>query len=145
MTPRFLDPLKLEKSGARGWVLLADLRYESAILRARLIVPAGYETDLASVARLPFMYWLAGNTAHEAAVVHDYAYQTHITDRVTADAVFYEAMGAIGEPAWRRWLMWAAVRVAGGAAYGSGPERLAAFKNSARCDACQVEPMEEAP
>ena len=85
-------------------------------------VPAGFQTDLASVPRLPVVYWLTGGTSNAAAVVHDYLYSTHLVDRKTADAVLREASAVTGVPAWRRSLMWAGVRVFGGSHW--GPDQL---------------------
>ncbi len=76
-------------------------------------VPVGTVTDLASVPRFPLIYLLAGGTSNEAAVIHDYLYQTHLFDRATSDAILREASEATGVPAWRRWMMWAGVRAGG--------------------------------
>jgi hypothetical protein len=96
-------------SGGRAeWRLREDLIYQSELV-GLIIVPAGYETDFASVPRLPLAYWLTGDTAHASAVVHDYLCSVRftrgdITWRAAAE-VFDEAMKCEGVPAWRRWLM----------------------------------------
>lgn len=95
------------------WILAAPLIYQSDIARQTITVPAGFRTDLASVPRVPVAFLLAGDCAREAAVVHDYLYSTHLVDRATADAVLREAAAVTGVPAWRRWLMWAGVRLGG--------------------------------
>jgi len=114
---RFLSKLiveKLEGPGKRDlWRLAASLRYQSDLMQQHITVPKKFLTDFASVPRLPLIYLLAGDTAHEAAVLHDYLYQTGIVPRRLADAIFYEAMRVIGEPRWRAWLMYRAVRAAG--------------------------------
>lgn len=96
---------------------LAPIRYESDVLGQTVIVPAEMITDFASVPRLPLAWWLVGDTAHRAAVVHDLLYQhPDFDDRALADAVFREAMAADDqdvEPAWRRWLAWSGVRSGG--------------------------------
>lgn len=125
----FVTRPRVEKTPAGTWSLIAPLHYQSVILQKILLVPMGFLTDFASVPRVPFAYWLAGNTAHGAAIVHDYLYQTHRTDRATADRVFDEAMEVEGEPAWRRWMMWLAVRTVGMWAWASGPKRYGALKN----------------
>jgi hypothetical protein len=99
-----------DKRGTRS--LLSPLVYSSDLLGRLVIVPAGFVTDFASVPRIPVAFLLAGDAAHEAAVVHDWLYSTHEVDRATSDAVFREAC-LIGEPAWRAWLMWLGVRVGG--------------------------------
>jgi Protein of unknown function (DUF1353) len=96
------------------WILLETLIYQSDVARLTITVPKGFQTDLASVPRLPVVFWLTGDCAREAAVVHDYLYQSHMVDRAMADAVLREASQATGVPGWRRWLMWAGVRAGGG-------------------------------
>ncbi len=130
MTPQFLDRLRLEKIGetrdARPiWRLLTEFRYDSAVLGCRVAVPAGFVTDLASVPRAPLAYWLAGNTGTEAAVLHDFAYQTRSPAKTKheADDLFWEALTALGVAWWRRRLMWRAVQVAGHGAWATGPDR----------------------
>lgn len=95
------------------WVLVQPLVYLSDVAGRALTVPTGFRTDLASVPRLPLVFLLAGDCAREAAVVHDFLYQSHETDRATADAILREASACTGVPAWRRWLMYAGVRLGG--------------------------------
>jgi len=117
----FLTPLRVEKIGHTKdnrplWKLTANLGYRTDIKsheRELIIVPTDFETDCASVPRVPVLYTLTGDTAHEAAVVHDWLYRQHEWTRKDADAVFYEAMTVTGESRWRAWLMWSAVRAAG--------------------------------
>lgn len=97
-------------SGA--WRILEPLVYLSALI-GRVEVPAGFETDFASVPRLPLAYLLTGNTAHAAAVVHDWlCVNPGELATATIDRVFREACEASGVPWWRRWLMFGAVRAA---------------------------------
>lgn len=131
---QFITPLdcrKLDgqqKEGRALWRLLAPLSYRSQLLGALITVPAGFITDFASVPRLPLTYLLAGDKAHEAAVVHDYLYTTHAVDgqavtRAQADAVFREAISALKVRA-PGFLMWLAVRVGGAGAWkAEGPEQ----------------------
>ena len=117
ITPRFLDPLVLEEIDASHWRLVHELRFDSAVLGARIIIEAGTVTDLASVPRIPLAYWLTGDTGRKAGVIHDHLYHTHIGGRPVADAVFREALVAEGLPAWRVWLMYSGVRVGGWVAW----------------------------
>ena len=124
-SPRgFLAPPRVEFLDDEHARLLAPLVYDSPTA-GRITVPAGFETDFASVPRIPFAYWLAGNTAHGPAIVHDWLYRTHQVSRRQADAVFYEAMGAWGMMGWRRGLMWGAVR-----AFGWSPWRRSRLPSS---------------
>lgn len=99
------------------WILGRALVYKSDVAKTIITVPAGFKTDLASVPRLPIVYWLAGGTSSKAAVVHDYLYTTGLVPRDVADAVLREASACIGVPGWRRWIMWAGVRIGGGSHY----------------------------
>jgi hypothetical protein len=95
------------------WTLRRDLVYASIVTGKVYRVPSGFNSDLASVPRLPIVYLMVANTATEPAVLHDYLYRTGVEDRTTCDAIFREAMEATGVPAWRRNLMWLGVRVGG--------------------------------
>ncbi len=120
MTPQFRSKLRMEVAEHQDdgrYVLLEPLVYDSAVADQTIVVPPGFQTDLASVPRLPLVYWLTGATSTEAAVVHDYLYATGIVPRAVADDVLAEASKATGVPAWRRGLMWGAVRLFGGAHY----------------------------
>ena len=134
---KFLTPLRVEQERPGRWrVLTPPLQYQSAILGTRIDVPCGYLTDFASVPRWPLLYWWFGNRATAPAAIHDFLTQVHITDRATADAIFYEAMEVAKDPAWawQRKVMWAGVRVGGGWAWETGPERFFAFRNHLVCD-----------
>lgn len=93
------------------WVLDAPLIYESDIV-GRVEVPAGFETDLASVPRLLIIYEMWGNRCHREAVIHDYLYRIDAVpqaSKLQADRVFLEAMRVRGKPFFIRWFMFAGV------------------------------------
>jgi hypothetical protein len=115
---RFLTQLRAEKDGSY-WTILQPLIYESDVAQRVFIVPEGTVTDFASVPRVPLAFLLTGDTAHEAAVIHDYIYKTAIVDRAMADRVFEEAAKVTGEPSWRAALLYAGVRLGGWAAWGN--------------------------
>ena len=122
---RYLDPLVLVLMGEGVWKVRDEFRFDSAALNCRLVVPAGRLTDLASVPRLPLVFWLVGDTAHAPAVLHDEAYRLRRWSRAEADALFLEAMetdgSAVGIPpvtGWRRRLLWAGVRLGGASHWG---------------------------
>ena len=127
---RFLSKLRVEhaenKDGRDDWTLtaalgylsdLADPGYPGSGYLLEIWAPEGFTTDFSSVPRLPLMYLLAGDSAHAPSVIHDYLYRMwpyrDAGSRKLADAVFLEAMKVVGESAWRRWLMWGAVRIGG--------------------------------
>lgn len=83
-----------------------------------IIVPAGFETDFASV---PWFFRRifppAGDGPNArwgpASVIHDYLYRTGTGTRRDADRIFREVMAAEGVVWWKRWAMWTAVRLFG--------------------------------
>lgn len=118
----FMTTLAVEMLDDQTWKLAHPLVYQSDIA-GLITVPDGFVTDFASVPRIPIAYTLAGDTAHAAAVVHDYLYGNPSVKRRVADAVFKEAMAVSGVPWWRRQLMWSAVRVFGGFVRSAGDKK----------------------
>lgn len=80
---------------------------------ATMVVPAGFETDFASVPR--FARWLIDGHSHtrKPAVLHDYLYNQAAGKRKDADLVFRKAMRDTDTPAWKRELAYRAVRIGG--------------------------------
>lgn len=118
MTAGALSALHVEKVAEGGlfgrarWRLLSPLAFASAEL-GPVEVPAGFETDFASVPRVPLAFWLAGDAAHAAAVLHDYLLNCGCATPRGAAEVMREAMRAEGVPGWRSWAMYWAVRLFG--------------------------------
>lgn len=123
---KFLTQLSIVNASNKddgNWRMAQDLVYQSDLVAAMklpqypegiMVIPKGTATDLASVPRFPLVYLLFGGTSHEAAALHDGLYQLHYFDRATSDAILREASEATGVAKWRRWMMWAGVRVGGG-------------------------------
>lgn len=115
--------------------LAYPLEFDSKVLGQIITAPAGFETDLASVPRLPFAYLLFGGVGDPAAVMHDFAYSGKAgLSRGQADALFREALAALDAQSlagkngvvravagsWfslRRGAMWLGVRVGGSRRY----------------------------
>lgn len=113
----FVTPLRVWKRPDKRWELIEELVYRSDLVGV-VTVPKGFDTDFASVPRLPFMHMFLGDRGHSAAVVHDYFYRTAEVSRSRADAVFEEALAAEGEMGWLgRQAMWLGVRMGGWTSY----------------------------
>jgi len=112
---QFLTPLKVQEISDSAWQLTDPLIYQSDVAKRTFSVPPGFVTDFASVPRIPLIFDAFGDTAHMAAVVHDYLYTVdpRPVDRSMADAVLREAAVASGVSRWRAWCMWVGVRVGG--------------------------------
>ncbi len=102
------------------WKLTKALIYWSDLLDSLVMVPAGFETDLASVPRLPIAYTFWGGKAHREAVLHDYLYRIDAEPAVSfdqANSVFLEAMEARGKSRFIRWPMYVGVCLGGRSSY----------------------------
>ena len=80
--------------------LTKTLEYYSALLECVIRVPIGFQTDLASVPRVPIIYEMFGNRAHHESVIHDYLYRKDSAPLVSfgvANKAFKEAMEARGK------------------------------------------------
>ena len=108
------------------WVLNKSLVYYSSYLKQRksskpqIVVPEGFETDLASVPRVPIIFSLWGAKAHREAVIHDYLYRIDANPdvkRAVADRVFLEAMGVRQKPKRVKYPMYLGVRIGGWATW----------------------------
>ena len=90
-----------------------DLPIEVKAFGGTFVVPAGTETDFASIPRILWGIVAPFGRHSIAAIVHDYAYRNGGMTRWEADAVFRSLMQRAGVGSVRRWFMWAAVRCFG--------------------------------
>lgn len=97
-------------------------------LTALRLLPQGFVTDFASIPALlrpvvghPMGYY------NRAAIVHDWAYSSHTDDsargRRDCDRAMLRVMAEDGTEVWRRTLIYVGLRIGGGMAYRSGPQR----------------------
>lgn len=115
----FKTPLRVQlmdewENGRPVWRLLSPLVFESFEQQCRITVETGYDTDLASVPRLPVAS-IAMGLANKAAVIHDALYEFKLLPKDKADLIFLEAMTVDNIPL--RHAMYAAVSAFGGAIY----------------------------
>lgn len=76
-------------------------------------VPEGFETDFASVPRFFWRLVPPWGRYSPAAVLHDYLYSQGLGTRAQADQVFLDMMQRLAVPAWKRRMMYLAVRLFG--------------------------------
>lgn len=93
--------------GSKGlfmWRLLGPLEYYSDVAERLIVVPTGFETDLASV-----FY----KTYPLPPVLHDYCWSLKDMPRSLGNDVYLEAMNVVEDIAkWRRWVRYSVVSVA---------------------------------
>jgi hypothetical protein len=116
---KFLTDLDVKCINDGAWELDSTLCYESDRL-GLVKVPLGFQTDFASVPRLPVFFTLFGDRAHREAVLHDYLYRSDsipVALRFQADNLFLEAMTERGKGFFVRYAMYWGVRLGGWTAY----------------------------
>lgn len=114
---KFADELRVQKLPNGRWLLIQNLTFYDVPGLGNVTVPAGFDTDFASVPRLPFMFWFLGDRADYAAVLHDWLYRTANATRREADRAFLWAAEMEGVGRISRWTMWAGLRVGGWTSY----------------------------
>jgi len=121
---RFLDPVvlamteKVERGRvvrrvARSFRFEIGRKYNSFVI----VVPAGMETDLATIPRFFHRIFSPDGPWAKASVLHDFLYRTQLVTRCLADAMFFEAMESLEVRAWQKWTIYLAVRCFGRRAY----------------------------
>lgn len=120
--PEFLQPLVLEYIDGHCWRVTSEFDYYTRVAPVWLVhVPAGFETDFASVPRLLWNVFSPTGSYGKAAVVHDYLYRTPgIATKREADDIFNEAMQALGTGWFTRNTLYLAVKWFGGSSYKGG-------------------------
>jgi hypothetical protein len=120
----------LMRDGRVVWRLLDPLYWmaDSGDTSPMITVPAGFETDLASIPRLARGLIPSSGPWQRAAVIHDWLYATQGSwglapphfklTRAQADNVFRDAMAAAGVNWITRQAMWTAVRIGGWKGWG---------------------------
>lgn len=117
----FTSPLYLEYLDGRRWRLLAGFSYSTAIGGGKeIFVPAGFETDFASIPRGLWNLFPPTGSYGKAAVIHDFLYRMWGTSRADADKIFLEGMEVLGVNWVTRRVIYRAVRLFGGTAYARG-------------------------
>jgi hypothetical protein len=121
---RFHNKMLLEPDdNYRTATLARDLIYDSD-LAGRIIVPAKFSTDFASVPRGLWNIFPPLGRYSPAAVVHDYLYRTQTRSRKLADDVFLEAMRVCGCNWFTCRTLWSAVRSFGWLAWKNNQTKL---------------------
>lgn len=105
MNAGFLNTLDYKEIGeVQGKVIYrlnTPLVYYSIKLGRIIEIPELFQTDLASVPRVPIAYMMWGDKAHREAVLHDYLFRKNSDPVVAfylANYLFKEAMISRGQP-----------------------------------------------
>jgi len=139
--PHFSPLITTPAPEPRRDILIAPLLYEY-IQHCWMMIPAGLNTDYASIPRFLWPIMSPWGRYREAAVVHDYLYQNlgHcmiflgtrgqekpkwkiVYRRLNCDKIFYKAMKWCGVPDWKRLVMYKGVRLGGWKAWNNYKKR----------------------
>lgn len=101
------DAVALELVSDTRWKLLHPLTYEGKT--DTYVVPAGFDTDLASVPRA--LVWLVPRYGRytRSAILHDYLVTRDDVPKHDADGIFRRSMRELKVPFLQRWMMWGGV------------------------------------
>lgn len=118
MEPQFGSKLIVEDNDGFPFILHQDLVYFTKVGAPagkinKIVVPAGFKTDYASIPRFFWRVLPPVGKYDRAAVVHDYLYHYNGVTRKQADDVLLEAMRVLNVPGWQCNAIYAAVRVGG--------------------------------
>ena len=112
MQVRFTTPLRVTETGdGTTWRLTGPMLVEYG--NKVMAVPAGFETDFASIPRVFRSLVPILGRQNKPSVWHDYLYVEKPVSRRDADWLFLEALESVGVGWLKRNAMWAAVRVGG--------------------------------
>lgn len=115
-----LDYMEIgEKDGRAIYRLNNPLVYISEKF-GKIIIPTFFQTDLASVPRVPIIFMMWGDKAHREAVLHDYLYRIDSVPNVSfseANYIFKEAMISRDQPFYIYHPMWLGVTLGGKSSY----------------------------
>lgn len=118
----FKQELEVVYGDGRTWKVVNefDVYLGPGITDYTIKVPAGFETDFASVPRILWNILPPTDKWGKAAVVHDYIYRSggRLDEKVSisrfwADYIFLAGMHTLGVPWWKRYAMFVAVRLFG--------------------------------
>ena len=120
MSAKLLSSLDVRKLDKKRWLFLAPMVVLVVVdgVSYLIRVPPGFQTDFASVPRIPLAFFLFGGIGDYAATCHDWLYTTREYPREICDAIFREILVCVDETSGvRAHAMHMGVRVGGGKAY----------------------------
>lgn len=112
---KFCLPLALEYLDGRSWRLLSAFTFGSVTYQGVIAIPAGFETDFASIPRVLWAVLPPTGPYGKAVLVHDAIYRTPaiLCSRREGDRVLLEAMEELGVGWWTRQIIYRGVRFGG--------------------------------
>lgn len=110
----FTGPLISADEYGLPLTLYQPLEYRSAIWPEPIVVPVGFQTDLASIPRFLWSILPPIGRYDRPAVIHDFLYFVGITTREMADDILREAMESVKVGRFTKWTVYEGVKVGGG-------------------------------
>jgi hypothetical protein len=118
----FLTKLTLEVAGEQTFILTSPLVYQEDSMI--ITVYPGFDFDGASI---PQVLWsIIGSPMtggyQKAACLHDALYSSKLFSKKHCDLIFYRAMIGEGTNSFKAYIIYSAVKIAGGWAYEDSPD-----------------------
>lgn len=107
----YTDNVSISPRSDGNWMLMRSMRWDVGYKGSDMhwIVPAGFQSDLASIPWVARLVFDRGDSRYaKAAILHDHMIVSGV-DRLTAAAEFHSALRADGVAAWHRLVMFLAV------------------------------------
>ncbi|HAG0017477.1 TPA: DUF1353 domain-containing protein [Salmonella enterica] len=121
---RFTTPAVLEMLGHYKWRVYEPFEFYLSDDNSDVIaVPVGFVTDLATIPRIFWSLMPPDGKYAKAAIIHDYLYDNALRTKKEADRIFLDAMTVLGVPAWKRVIMYHAVKLFGRGNYHNNREQ----------------------
>ena len=108
---QFTKNCRVEVIGKNLFQLVEPLVYHVGSYPSKevIIVPANFITDFASVPRIFWPIISPIDKHANAAVIHDWMYQTYYAPKKRCEVIFLEAMGALNVPEWKKFCIYNSV------------------------------------
>lgn len=122
-----VDELESYDNGRPEYILIEpfEVHVYYGYVHRMIVIPKELIFDYASSPRIVWSIIPPYDPKYSAgALTHDFLYQSQYFPRKVSDDLLLAALIARGVPAWKRNIMYAAVRIGGGSSYGKYKKKL---------------------
>lgn len=110
------EPILEPHADGVNWTFARRFAAHDSIL-GDICIPEGFVTDLGSIPKIFQNLISPEGKPLRGYVLHDWLYAVQKCKRADADALLFRAFKAVGEKAWKRWVVYIALRLGGWGAW----------------------------